>query len=378
MGYQARRDHRTRIGFVQGQPKIVDLFCGCGGFSLGAHRAGMAPTIAFDNDPILTSSYSTNFPATKLVLATLRTVAGTDIRRMLGRSPDGIFGGPPCQAFSDMGHRRTNDPRRNLLRHFFRIISELRPGFFVMENVRGLGYSDARVFLDESLELIPSRYKILGPLVLDAKDYGAATLRGRLFVIGYDPERCDPITSLDIDARKRAPATVRAAIGDLVDAEMISDDDGFDTWKISRPGRPSSYAANLRSIDGIFTSHRGTIHTDEVKKRFSKLPPGRVDPIGRHPRLSWDGQCPNLRAGTGKDKGSYQSVRPIHPDEHRVITVREAARLQGFHDAFKFHPTVWHSFRMIGNSVSPIIAEAIFSLLSERLGFKPKFQMAAE
>jgi DNA (cytosine-5)-methyltransferase 1 len=363
---------------VQGQPQIVDLFCGCGGFSLGAHRAGLAPTISFDNDPILTSSYTANFPATKLVLATLRTVTGADIKRMLGRSPDGIFGGPPCQAFSDMGHRRINDPRRNLLRHFFRLISELKPGFFVMENVRGLGYSDARVFLDESLDLVPSRYKILGPLVLDAKDYGAATLRPRLFVIGYDPERCDPITLSDIDAKKLAPATVRAAIGDLVNAEMISAIDGFDTWKISRPGRPSSYAANLRSGDGIFTGHLGTVHTDEVKARFSKLLPGRVDSVGRHPRLSWDGQCPNLRAGTGKDKGSYQAVRPIHPDEHRVITVREAARLQGFHDAFKFHPTIWHSFRMIGNSVSPIIAEAIFSLLSERLGFKRNFQLAAE
>jgi len=363
---------------VQGQALIVDLFCGCGGFSLGAHRAGMAPTIAFDNDPILTSSYSANFPATKLVLATLRTVSGADIKRTLGRSPDGIFGGPPCQAFSDMGHRRTNDPRRNLLRHFFRIISELEPGFFVMENVRGLGYSDARVLLDESLQLVPNRYKILGPIILDAKDYGAATLRPRLFVIGYDPERCDPITSLEVDAKKLAPTTVHAAISDLVDAEMIGDDDGFDTWKISRPGRPSSYAASLRSPGGIFTGHRSTIHTDEVKKRFSKLRPGCVDPVGRHPRLSWNGQCPNLRAGTGKDKGSYQAVRPIHPDEHRVITVREAARLQGFHDAFRFHPTIWHSFRMIGNSVSPVIAEVIFSLLSERMGFKPKFQMAAE
>jgi DNA (cytosine-5)-methyltransferase 1 len=363
---------------VQGQPKIVDLFCGCGGFSLGAHRAGLAPSVAFDNDPILTSSYSTNFPSTKLVLATLRTVEGADIRKLIGGVPDGVFGGPPCQAFSDMGHRRTNDPRRSLLRHFFRIVAELKPGFFVMENVRGLGYDGARALLDESLALVPSRYEVLGPMTLDAADFGAATLRSRLFIIGYDPERCDPITKEDLEAKKLEPATVRSAIGDLVDAEMIDETDGFDTWKIARRGRPSSYSSNLRSADGTFTGHRVTIHTPDVKKRFRKVVPGHVDPVGRHPRLSWDGQCPNLRAGTGKDKGSYQSVRPIHPDEPRVITVREGARLQGFHDSFKFHPTVWHSFRMIGNSVSPIIAEAILSLIAERMGLKPQFQMAAE
>jgi DNA (cytosine-5)-methyltransferase 1 len=84
-------------------------------------------------------------------------------------------------------------------------------------------------------------------------------------------------------------------------------------------------------------------------------------------RLAWGGQSPTIRAGTGADRGSYQSVRPIHPSEPRVITVREAARLQGFPDAFRFHPTVWHSFRMIGNSVSPIIAHRLLSLIRDRL-----------
>jgi DNA (cytosine-5)-methyltransferase 1 len=248
----------------------------------------------------------------------------------------------------------------------------------VKENVRGLGYHGARAILEESLALVPSRYKVLGPLTLDAADFGAATLRSRLFIIGYDPERCDAITEEDLETKKIAPATVRSAIGDLVDAEMIGETDGFDTWKIVRRGRPSSYASSLRSADKTFTGHRVTVHSQDVKRRFLTVRPGQVDPIGRHPRLSWEGQCPNLRAGTGKDKGSYQSVCAIHPDRPRVITVREGARLQGFHDSFKFHPTVWHSFRMIGNSVSPIIAEAILSLIGGRMGLKPQLQLAAE
>lgn len=80
--------------------------------------------------------------------------------------------------------------------------------------------------------------------------------------------------------------------------------------------------------------------------------------------------CPTpkaMRTGTGVDKGSFQSVRPIHPTEHRVITVREGARLQGFPDKHLFHPTIWHSFRMIGNSVSPIMAEVVLNVVRDAL-----------
>jgi DNA (cytosine-5)-methyltransferase 1 len=247
-----------------------------------------------------------------------------------------------------------------------------------MENVKGLGYADARPVLDRALELVPSRYEILGPTVLDAADFGAATRRPRLFVIGYDPARFDRLSIADIDRVKQPPVTVRAAIGELSSAAMIGDADGFDLWKIKQRGRPNRYAAQLRSPKGTFTSHRRTAHTSQVVARFKKVDRGGVDVVGRHPRLSWEGQCPTLRAGTGNDYGSFQSVRPIHPDEPRVITVREAARLQGFPDAFRFHPTVWHSFRMIGNSVSPIISKAIFSLIAERMDTVAQFRIAAE
>lgn len=334
--------------------------------------------MALDVDPILTSSFRTNHPGARLKLADLSKIEGSDIRRELGRSIDGVFGGPPCQAFSDIGHRKADDPRRSLLGHFFRIVRELEPTFFVMENVKGLGYADAKTTLDEALSLIPGKYKVLGPIILDAADFGAATKRSRLFIIGYDPASFDPLSAADIERTKVGPTTVRAAIADLARATRIEDDDLFDRWKIKQPGRPSQYAKGLRAEDQTFTGHLRTAHSPEVIKRFKKVEQGDVDPIGRHPRLSWTGQCPTLRAGTGNDRGSFQSVRPIHPEENRVITVREGARLQGFPDRFRFHPTIWHSFRMIGNSVSPIISKAIFSLIAKRIGVKEHFQIAAE
>ncbi len=357
---------------------IVDFFSGCGGFALGAHQAGIDVALAIDADPILASSYKANFPKSDVLIADISLLHASDIERKIG-SIDGIFGGPPCQAFSNIGHRRLDDPRRDLLVDFFRLVSKLSPAFFIMENVPGLGYGEARNLLDGALNLVSDKYNILGPIILDAADFGAATKRLRMFVIGIDPTRCNPLALKDIVKEERSSATVKSAIADLQDVRYLHDDDnGFDVWKIASPGRPSKYAKRLRSMDGQFTGHLATQHTSEVRKRFAKVKPGSVDAVGRHPRLNWNGQCPTLRAGTGSERGSYQSVRPIHPEEDRVITVREAARLQGFPDSFKFHPTIWHSFRMIGNSVSPIISRAIFKAIAGKFEPGKRFLAAAE
>ena len=109
----------------------------------------------------------------------------------------------------------------------------------------------------------------------------------------------------------------------------------------------------------------GTRHSEKVLKRYSKIEPGKIDHVSKSRRLNSNGFCPTLTAGTGSDKGSFQAVRPLHPTENRVITPREAARLQGFPDWFQFHATKWHSFRQIGNSVSPILAEHILSVIKK-------------
>ena len=347
--------------------RVVDLFCGGGGLSLGAHQAGFGVAAAIDNDPILTSSYPYNFPDTTLLRQDVAKLDGDSVLALGGGRVDAIVGGPPCQGFSAIGRRNPDDPRRRLLDDFFRIVREVRPVFFVMENVLGLGYANAKHVLDEALRRIDG-YGTLGPIVWNAAEFGAATNRSRLFVVGIHEDHGDPLKAEDLDVLKRPPASARAAIVDLESASALPDEDGFDTWRITRVGRPTEYARALRSADGHFTGNRKTRHSESVARRFANVPAGGVDRIGRHPRLAWSGQSPAIRAGTGADRGSYQAVRPIHPEHHRVITVREAARLQGFPDRHRFHPTIWHSFRMIGNSVSPIMARAIFQGISNRLG----------
>ncbi len=347
--------------------KLVDLFSGVGGFSLGAHQAGFKVVAAFDNDPVLASSYPFNFPSTQMLLEDVTQLDGEAVRAAAGGQVDGIFGGPPCQGFSSIGRRHPDDPRRQLLGHFFRIVREIRPSFFAMENVLGLAHSNARDVLDQALRIIEDEYAVMGPVILNAADFGAATNRRRLFVIGIHKDSGEALSLNDFDDLKRTPATVRAAITDMEDALALGENEGFDIWRITRSGLPSDYARALRAPDRRFTGHRMTEHCAQVVARFNEIPGGGIDPIGRHPRLAWSGQCPPLRAGTGADRGSYQSVRPIHPKHPRVITVREAARLQGFPDSHRFHSTVWHSFRMIGNSVSPIVARAISRGIAAKL-----------
>lgn len=342
--------------------KIVDLFSGCGGFSLGASNAGCDVVLSFDIDPVLTSSYKVNFPRANLVLGDVRELSGEDCVSKAGGNVDGIIGGPPCQGFSSIGKRLKSDPRRSLLTHFFRVVSEVRPKFFVMENVRGITHGHSFNLLKRSLDIVRNDFDVTEPMILDAADFGAATKRPRVFVFGFRKDLHLDFSDASLDHYRCLPTTVREAISDLSEAtELGLDNQGFDIWKLSDRSKVSRYAKGLRSTTGQFTGNASTRHTDAVRDRFASVEPGKTDQVGRHPRLSWNGQAPTLRAGTGSDRGSFQSLRPIHPEENRVITVREAARLQGFPDEFRFHPTIWHSFRMIGNSVAPRLAKAVLS-----------------
>ena len=347
---------------------------------MGARAAGVETAVAVDIDPILSSSFKINFPESKLHLGDAAKLDRRKLERLLPNGADLVIGGAPCQAFSEMGSNDPNDPRRKLVRQFFRVVAAVDPSAFVFENVRGLAFEKNIEVLNTGLRALPRHWKVLGPVLLDAADFGAATRRKRLFLFGFNTRKA-AVPSLRSLIEPLGNATnVRDAISDLSGAvpSNTQRDGQFDQWQYVPDVEPSNYAAQMRTTSGLFTGHAKTRHTETTLARFANLAPGRVDQIGRYPRLTWDGLCPTLRAGTGSEKGSFQAVRPIHPDEDRVITPREAARLQGFPDDFVFHPTIWHSCRMIGNSVSPIIAEALIGRVVSGAGLSTTVSIAAE
>jgi len=365
------------------RPTVIDLFCGGGGFGLGAELAGFRTLAAVDIDETLQSAYRLNLPSTKTIVSDVAILDDPAWSYLIGSyRPDGVIGGPPCQGFSRIGKRQKDDPRNTLIGHFFKQVEILRPKFFVMENVEGLlDKGNVDIFMG-ALEKVSSLYTVLDPAVVNAADFGAPTNRKRVVVVGYDSSCLDPIgLSEIIPMPNKIETTVRDAIADLakpIPETKIENDFGWNRYKRKTRRPLSPYAEMQRKAppkglgwdyalakheQGKLSGFFETRHSDAVIDRFSAVVQGGVDSVSRYPRLSWEGRCPTLRAGTGSDRGSFQAMRPIHPSEPRVITVREAARLQGFPDWFVFHPAKWHSFRMIGNSVSPIVSHSILETI---------------
>ncbi|MCH4247617.1 MAG: DNA cytosine methyltransferase [Acinetobacter populi] len=361
--------------------KIIDLFAGAGGLSLGAKRAGFNVVGAVEIDQHAISTHKKNFPNVFHIQKSVAELSGKEILkdlRITKKELKGIIGGPPCQGFSTIGKRNLEDPRNNLFNDFFRIVSELEPDFFVAENVTGIlneKYTDIR---NAAFSHVSQKYNLLPPLRIKASDFGAPTIRTRIFFIGFHRKKIQsPLQESDFYKQATKAVTVEEALRGLpqkvqstwlkesdswqpIEKEQFGEDTFFQKISSQIPIGVGDQASIKRYLEqNLVSGCHGTRHAPEIEKRYKELKIGEQDKISKSVKLKPYGYCPTLRAGTGSDKGSYQAVRPIHYMEPRVITPREAARLQGFPDWFVFHETKWHSFRQIGNSVSPIVAEAI-------------------
>jgi len=367
------------------KPQVIDLFAGVGGLSLGAVRAGFELALAVELDKHAFAAHKKNFPNFKHAPNDIASLDGQALLKIAGLSRgnlDGLIGGPPCQGFSVMGHRSAVDPRNNLFVKFFDLVSHCRPKFFVAENVLGILDEQYDEIRSQAMSLVKNEYILLDPMRFRASDFGAPTSRERVFFIGYRKKKLRKLTVEAFESGKtQDQVNVRQALyglPNLIEADWQTEEQ---SWRRIRPMPCSAYS---RSVEGripervgdseairrLFEQNEvsgcfGTRHTEAVRARFQRVAAGKRDRISKAVRLNPDGLCPTLLAGTDATRGSYQAVRPIHPSESRVITPREAARLQGFPDWFQFSPTKWHSFRQIGNSVSPIVAEAVFSVLFE-------------
>ncbi len=361
---------------------VIDLFSGAGGLSLGIARAGFSVCGAVELDPHAMAAHKRNFPKTKHLSVDIATLSGTNLISKFcdGEELAGVVGGPPCQGFSYIGKNDKDDPRNDLFVRFFRIVSEARPKFYLAENVPGILGKKHESLRKKAFRYVEDEYTVLSPMAFSAKDYGAPTVRTRVFFVGYRKDAFDELKKEDFDPPKNVQeVTVGTALKGLPIKITPRAGRNGDAWRAVRAPGKGYYERRLHGLIPNGVGNReairklkeerkvsgfvGTDHTSDVLKRFAKVESGKSDPISKCRRLAGKGFCPTLRAGTGSDRGSYQAIRPIHHKENRVITPREAARLQGFPDWFTFDSTKWHSFRQIGNSVSPILAERIFSVI---------------
>lgn len=367
--------------------KVIDLFAGAGGLSLGAARAGFKVQAAVELDSKAIETHAQNFLDTYHIQKDIAFLSGKDLLELSSLKDDeldGVIGGPPCQGFSTMGKGNVLDSRNELFEHFFRLVLEMQPKFFVAENVIGILNSKYDHIREKAFKLIEDKYIILDPIKLKASDLGVPTTRTRVFFIGYRKDLKNfRLHNHDFLYKNQEIINVEQALLGLpiqINSEWQSFESGWQQVELEKMSMNSSLFFQKITSDipnkignPIYLERYlqkkqvsgclGTRHSDDVQKRYANLQYGEQDKISRSQKLNPKGFCPTLRAGTGSDKGSFQAVRPIHYEVPRVITPREAARLQGFPDWFVFHQTKWHSFRQIGNSVSPIVAEKILSVI---------------
>lgn len=367
------------------RPIGVDLFAGAGGLSLGFEQAGFDIAAAIEIDPIHCATHEYNFPRSKVICGSVTDLSGDTIRAMAGlehRDIDVVFGGAPCQGFSMIGKRAMDDNRNQLVFHYVRLVSELRPKYCVFENVKGLTLGKHAKFLAELVEsLEEAGYNVVLPYrVLNAANFGVPQSRERLFLMAARRDQALPSYST-VSVPK---VTVRDAIADLPDADQFSDlavSDSIEVlWQtdseyaqILRGLRddPSDYSYARAFNPHLLTCSLTTEHTPISKARFQNTVPGTTEKISRFLRLHPDGLCNTLRAGTDSARGAHTSPRPIHPVYPRVLTVREAARLHSYPDWFRLHSTKWHGFRQIGNSVPPLLGRAVATSIIQALGVCP-------
>lgn len=344
----------------------IDLFAGAGGLSHGAQLAGVTITHAIENNPSAARTYRLNHRETNLIEDDICRVEASV--KMTGDCTM-IFGGPPCQGFSTSNQRtRTaSNPKNWLFGEFFRFARAIRPDWVILENVKGLRETAQGHFV----RLIFERFAELGYVatlwILCAADYGVPQKRDRLFFVGRRngplPEKPQPTIQKQI--------SVRDAIADLpvLTVGANTDELGY------RTGRPSRYAAQQRGSLSSSTGHLVTANNALVQKRYRHVPPGGnwkdiparlmknytnlVDDRSRHTgiyrRLRWDEPSVVI--------ANYRKNMLIHPDQHRGLSVREAARIQSFPDFYRFAGSIGLQQQQVSNAVPPLLAKAVFSQL---------------
>ena len=378
------------------RPIAIDLFSGVGGLSLGLEAAGFHVAADVEIEELIGRYAQYNFPLSAVLhgegKGDIRNISGEDIRRVTGLFRDEIClvaGGPPCQGFSNAGKKQAGDPLNDLVLHFARVVLELRPMAFLMENVPGIQTTGSEK-LAECMRRLRREYVVAEPTTLNAWDFGVPQMRRRVFItgvrkdLGVSPGHpCPTHVRAVTDQLTLLPAvpSVWDAISDIPEVDrhdvLISGD------RIEYDKKPQSpYQHMMRDADNdvfghafarqwdscICTNLRRTRHGPKLLETFSKLAFGKIDKTSGIRRLEPDGLSTTIRAGTTKARGSWSAPRPLHPYQNRVLTTRECARIQSFPDWFLFHPTKWHGNRMVGNAVPPLLAKAAGEAILSRLG----------
>lgn len=345
----------------------VDIFCGAGGLSLGAERAGLNIAIAIEKDVNASKTFLHNHPLAKIICDDICKINPLN---HIEKHPFIVFGGPPCQGFSISNTKTRSLENKNnyLFNEFLRFVDELQPSWFLFENVEGIKSFDNGNTVKEIKKLFDELGYVTTENVLYASDYGVPQHRNRFIMVGNRlgvnftfPQKLDYKVS------------VIEAISDL---PSLKNGDSIDEMPYSKNFRESSNYAKLMRRDSTKSSQNFVSRNkDYVVERYKYIGQGE----------NWkaipDELMQNYTDKSNCHSGIYKRLDPtlpsvvisnyrknmlIHPLQDRGLSVREAARLQSFPDNFIFQGSLTHIQQQIGNAVPPLLAEAIFKAIKEQ------------
>ncbi len=359
------------------KPTVIDLFSGCGGMSWGLYKAGFDVLAGIDNWGRALETFQHNHPTTCTIEADIANLDPYSIMSMLELSQDELdclIGGPPCQGFSKnvpAAYRFLEDPRNQLFHDFLRFVEALLPKVVVMENVAEIYNAyDGTVRIDIVEKLKKLGYEI-EVAVLYAPDYGVPQRRRRCFFFAsrtgikpvLPPPAFGPEQTNTFFGEIKQYHSAWSAISDL---PVLKNGEGYEPLEYDQ--RPQNeYQAEMRKASALIYDHITRKLKEKQFARISSLAPGQgiknlpkeLRPksgySGAYGRLDFDMIAPTItrwvfHPGSG---------RFCHPREVRLLTIREAARLQSFSDDFKFTGTYIEKSHQVGNAVPPLMIQSM-------------------
>ena len=340
----------------------IDLFAGAGGLSVGAEMAGVSILHAIELNESAAKTYRHNHPATNVLCEDIRKV---DPIRVVGSNthPFIIMGGPPCQGFSmsNTMTRNMDNPNNSMFKEFVRFVRELKPDWFLFENVWGL----TNINNGETEKMIESCFESLGysveSKVLWASDYGVPQSRNRYFMVG---------NRLGIAFSFPNPFDYCVTVGDAIsDLPVLSNGDSFESLHYTIPQQKASkYAQQMRRGCKRCKQNYVSRNNELVIERYKHIGQGQnwsAIPESLMENYADKGRChSNIYRRLKLDKPSvvisnYRKSMLIHPTQDRGLSVREAARIQSFPDSYYFEGPISHIQQQIGNAVPPLLAKAV-------------------
>ncbi|MBK5484678.1 DNA cytosine methyltransferase [Peribacillus sp. TH16] len=335
---------------------VVDLFCGAGGLHIGFEQAGFKIGLCADNNSLVERTHKFNFPNIPFTNKDIRNINSEEIYGVLGESEvDVLIGGPPCQGFSTIGKRSSSDiekrtlkdERNTLVLEYIRLINELQPKYFIMENVKGILTMDKGMFIEGiKEELGKTKYKF-GIKLINMADYGVPQMRERVFIIG---------NRLGHEIEFPPKSHSQNEENGLLPWENC--------WKVIE---------DLSTIeeDKEF-NHVPLKHTEKNIERYKLIPEGGRLPEDSLPPELYRKNFGNTYKRLSRTNPALTMVPgndafPIHPILNRSLTVREAARIQTFPDWMIFQGNRRQQGHQVGNAVPPMFSKILANHIKQKL-----------